>query len=240
MKKTKQIMTNKKYSLTKTTKKWCGVTLFQIKAEKDFGNISKGELGGYIEKEENLDNSGNAWVSGDAQVYGDARVSGDAQVSGNAWVSGGAQIYGDAQVSGNAWVSGGARVSGNAWVSGDAQVSGNAWVSGDAQVYGDARVSGDAQVSGNVWVSGNAWVYGGAQIYGDAQVYGKLKLLSGLFFGFRKKEETITFIEIDDYYGLISKGDIKFGEEEPEIKEITMDEIAQKFGVDVKSLKIKK
>ena len=103
-----------KYSLTNNTKTWNGVTLFQIKAEISFGSISKGELGGYIEKEGNLSQAGNAWVSGDARVYGNAQVYGDAQVSGNA------------QVSGDAWVSG------NAWVYGDAWVYGNAWVSAKA------------------------------------------------------------------------------------------------------------
>jgi len=115
-----------KYSLTSNTKDWLGTTLYQIKAEVSFGCIAKGELGGYIEKENNLSQDGNAWVSGNA------RVSGDAQVSGNAWVSGNARVSGDAQVSGNAWVSGNARVSGNA------QVSGNAWVSGNARVYAKA------------------------------------------------------------------------------------------------------
>jgi hypothetical protein len=83
----------KKYSLTKNTKEWCGTTLFQIKAEISFGNVSKGDLGGYIEKESNLSMEGNAWV------YGNAQVSGDACVYGNAWVSGDACVYG------NAWFS---------------------------------------------------------------------------------------------------------------------------------------
>ena len=40
-----------KYSLTKNTKERLGITLFQIKAEMSFGNVRKGELGGWIEKE---------------------------------------------------------------------------------------------------------------------------------------------------------------------------------------------
>ena len=44
---------------------------------------SAGSLGGYIESEKSLDQSGDAWVSGNAQVYGNARVYGDAWVSGN-------------------------------------------------------------------------------------------------------------------------------------------------------------
>ena len=129
-----------------------GIKLFQIKCTKSFKYAQKGDFGGYVEKEGNLDQENDAWVSGDALVSGNALVFGNARVSGNAWVSDNARVSGDALVSGNAWVSsnalvsGNARVSGNAWVSGDAQVSGNAWVSGDAQVFGNAWVSGDADI----------------------------------------------------------------------------------------------
>ena len=91
-----------------------GNKLFRIKALMAFGDVKEGELGGYVEKEENLDHDGDAWVSGNAQVSGDARVYGDAWVSGNARVYGNAEVYGDARVYGNAWVSGDARVYGNA------------------------------------------------------------------------------------------------------------------------------
>ena len=65
-----------------------GVKLFRIKALIEFGNVKAGDLGGYIEKEENLSHMGNAWVYGDAQVFGYARVFGNVWVSGNARVSG--------------------------------------------------------------------------------------------------------------------------------------------------------
>ena len=73
-----------KFSLTKTTKNYLGTTLFQIKAEKSFGNVSKGDLGGWVEKEENLSQEGNAWVFGN--IY----------VSGDAWLYGNTMSYGDA------------------------------------------------------------------------------------------------------------------------------------------------
>ena len=37
-----------------------GVKLFRIKALIEFGNVKAGDLGGYIEKEENLSHMGNA------------------------------------------------------------------------------------------------------------------------------------------------------------------------------------
>jgi hypothetical protein len=91
---------NKKFSLTRNEKKQAGITLFQIKAEVSFGNVEKGELGGWVEKEENLSHDGDAWVYGNALVYGNAWVHGDAQVSGDAWVYGNARVHGDARVYG--------------------------------------------------------------------------------------------------------------------------------------------
>ena len=57
-----------------------GRKLYRIKALKDFLNVKKGDVGGYIESEQNLSQEGNARVSGDAWVSGNARVSGDAWV----------------------------------------------------------------------------------------------------------------------------------------------------------------
>ena len=112
----------KKYRLTEETTKVGNRPLYRIQALRDFGNVTKGDIGGYIESEKNLSQDGNAWVSGNACVYGDAWVSGNACVYGDAWVYGDACIYGDA------------------WVYGDACVYGDAWVYGNARVYGDADI----------------------------------------------------------------------------------------------------
>ena len=61
-----------------------GTKLFRIKALIEFGNVKAGELGGFVEKEENLNHEGNARVYGNAWVYGNARVCDDARVYGNA------------------------------------------------------------------------------------------------------------------------------------------------------------
>ena len=74
----------KKYELTaEFIEKW-GKKLFRIKALISFGSVEAGELGGYVEKEDNLAQDGDAWVYGDARVCGDAWVYGNAEVCGNA------------------------------------------------------------------------------------------------------------------------------------------------------------
>lgn len=115
-----------KYKLTENKKERNGRTLFQIESLIDFGSVKAGDLGGWIEKESNLSQVGDAWVYNNARVYGNARVYNNARVSGNAEVSGDAEVYGNAEVSGDA------RVYGDAWLYGNARVYGNAdiiWIS---------------------------------------------------------------------------------------------------------------
>lgn len=56
------------------------VTLHRIRAIAEFGLVKIGDLGGWIEKEENLSHEGKAWVYGNAKVWGDAKVCGDANI----------------------------------------------------------------------------------------------------------------------------------------------------------------
>ena len=87
----------KKYEFTGETKRvelWNRTaTLHRIKATVEFGFVKVGELGGWIEKEENLSHEGKAWVCGDAEVCGNAKVCGDAKVWGNANVCGNAEVF---------------------------------------------------------------------------------------------------------------------------------------------------
>ena len=145
----------KKYEFTVETIEVSGRTLHRIKAIRDFGYVKAGELGGFIEKEENLSHEGNCWVYNDAKVYGDA------EVCGNAWVHGDAEVYGNAKVYGNALVYDNANVCGDAEVYGNAKVYGNANVCGDANVYGNAEISmcSDFIVFKNWWSSGRYFTW---------------------------------------------------------------------------------
>ncbi|WP_440866245.1 hypothetical protein [Symbiopectobacterium purcellii] len=58
----------KKFELTAEVKKFFGIKLFRIKALVAFGNVDEGELGGWVEKESNLAQDGDAWVYGNARV----------------------------------------------------------------------------------------------------------------------------------------------------------------------------
>ena len=96
----------KKYILTDEIREFYGKILHRIQAVRDFDNVKTGDLGGWIEKEENLSHGGNCWIYGNAVVRGNALVRGDAMVGGYAQVCDNAQIYGNAKVSGNVLIYG--------------------------------------------------------------------------------------------------------------------------------------
>ena len=161
---------SKKYELTKEKKTLAdGTVLHRIRALRAiprFG-VKAGELGGFIEGENNLSQDGDAWVFCNANVYGNAEVYDNSKVSGDTWVFGNAKVYGNAWVYGDAKVYGDAWVFGNAWVFGYAKVYGDAWVSGNTEISGNAEISGDAKVSANsdymvvknTWSSGRWFTY---------------------------------------------------------------------------------
>ena len=148
----------KKFELTAESKVVYGRTLYQIKALISFSNVAKDDLGGWIEKEDNLAQSGEAWVFDEACVFDEARVYGKALVFDEACVFDEARVYDEACVYGKAGVFD------EACVYGEARVYGKAWVFDEACVYGKARVYG------------KAWVFDEACVFDEARVYGAMKL----------------------------------------------------------------
>lgn len=132
-----------KYELTSKTLQCSRHTLHQIKALKNFGSIKAGELGGWVEKEENLSQYGNAWVYDNAKVYGDAKVYDRANVYSNA------KIYNEASVCGNACVHD------------DAEIYNDSHVFGNAEICGHAKVCNNADyiVFKNFWSSGRYFTW---------------------------------------------------------------------------------
>lgn len=66
-----------------------GIKAYRIEALRDFGDVKKGDIGGYIRDEDNLINDvqDESWVYDDAIVHGINRVEGNSQVRDNAIVS---------------------------------------------------------------------------------------------------------------------------------------------------------
>lgn len=75
----------RKYEFTGETKVFLNKTLHRIRAIVDFGTVHAGDVGGWVEKEENLNHCGAAWVSGDAWVCGGKWDKSPCFIQGTRW-----------------------------------------------------------------------------------------------------------------------------------------------------------
>lgn len=142
-----------------------GNKLYRIKSLVDIEPwVAVGQLGGYIEKEENLSHEGTCWVFDHAMVYYKAVIKEDAQVSLNA------QVYGQAIMSGQSMATDHAKVYDFAEVRGDALIHYR------AEVYGYSVVEDNAAVGGNSKVYGHAYVGGISHLEGFVEVYDYARL----------------------------------------------------------------
>lgn len=131
-------------------------TLHRIVATKDFiltngEKISVGDLGGFVESEENLSQDGTCWVGGGVHWW--SAAYGNAKVSDNAYIEY-AGISGNAKVCENAIVLGaaGIEIRDNAVITGNAKViqhmDEETVICDNAEIGGNAKIV-DSKIGGN-------------------------------------------------------------------------------------------
>ena len=180
-------MEEKKFELTDETREGYDCTLYRIKALKYFSDVKKGELGGFVEKEDNLSQDGNCWVYNDAKVFDEAKVFGNARVYGHAQIYGNAIVYNNATVCGDVYVNDSVKVYGHAKVSDNGDLDGGLNISGDSEVrktsdYMAFKLNLDSNEwltwtkSNNIWQSESFYGTGDELIkraYNDSKESGK-------------------------------------------------------------------
>lgn len=164
----------RKFKLTREKLKIGGTTLHRIKATKSFGtgpnHVERGDLGGWVEYEDNLSQYGDCWIHDDAKVYDNARIRNDAQIRCAARVYSDAFVHGSARISGYTEVGGDSEISGHAMVLDKATIFGYADVFGNATVRGNATISGSARIGENAIIESNAIVDYDSVVAGNASI----------------------------------------------------------------------
>jgi carbonic anhydrase/acetyltransferase-like protein (isoleucine patch superfamily) len=166
-------MMQQKYKLNRDISLRIGEkTVYVIEALRDFGDVEEGDIGGFIESEENLSHDGDCWVYDSAIVYGKGRVNRDAKIKDQA------HVYDYATVSDKAVISGQVEVFQRAVVYDEAVIEGL------CTVYGNAQVFGKAQIRGHSKIHDDAWVYGDIEIDGYANITRKTTMTPIVLTGF--------------------------------------------------------
>ena len=143
--------------------------LHRIRALTDVGaDVHKGDFGGYVETEDNLDQEGFAWIGEDAIACEDSYIGGYAILADSAVARDSAYVGNNAVIADHAVVQDNAIVCGG-YISGNSCICGNAILNADTQtlcapmIGGNARVYGE--LTGNVVCQGSAVVLPGVKLY---------------------------------------------------------------------------
>jgi hypothetical protein len=179
----------KKFELTANAKVKHGRTLYQIRALKDFGNIKKGDLGGWLEKEESLSQRGECWVFESADVFDKGLILG-----GEIW---GGEIRGGLILGGEIW--GGVIRGGEIW---GGVIRGGEIRGGEIRgglIWGGV-IRGGLILGGEIW----GGVIRGGEIWGGLILGGEI--LGGVIRGgeISKSSDYVAFCSIGSENGILT------------------------------------
>jgi len=187
---------NKKYKLTKEFVTYSGRVLSRIQALKDFSNVKKGDLGGYVETESNLSQDGDCWLYDFSKAYYLAKVVDNAKLRNMANASGNAIVGGNCQLHNDSAVYGHTNTYGNVKLFGSSKIYGMAVVSGSTQLYDNAEICGNAYVWENVTLDNSASISNKTYLAGNIHVSYPSQYL--YFDGVGTNWDSISFIQDTD------------------------------------------
>lgn len=150
------------YALTSSDKV---VKVYRIKAIRSFGNICRGDLGGFVQSEQNLSQEGDCWVADNAKVYENARIIGSVLVDKDACINGNVYIYG---------------TNGPIHISDYTEITGNTIIGNDTpNAYSSIKISGNTQISGNTKIlSIRNIIIRDSIIFGDTEIRSSIDSIS--------------------------------------------------------------
>lgn len=127
-------MEEKKYKLIESSRAWLyGRPIYRIQALRDFSDVKKGDLGGFVESEGNLSQEGDCWIYDMAQAMEKSRVEDDACLRDCSKMYGSSLLKDKAQLQGCARMIQYACLADNA-VAIDTEISGFADITGEVVI----------------------------------------------------------------------------------------------------------
>ena len=129
------------------------IELHRIRSLKGFGTVKAGDIGGYIEHEDNLSHEGFCWIHEDAKVFGNAQIFdnahiySDAVVCDNATVCDDAKVEWSAEICGYCYICDNALITDNVYLDGSVHVCGNTVIGGQTTIIlEDVKICANARI----------------------------------------------------------------------------------------------
>ena len=173
----------KKYELTDSYINFYGRKLYRIRALETFGDVKKGDIGGYVESGKNLSQEGECWIYDNAAAFDNARVFDNAKMRDNSKIFNNAEIFDHVQMFNNARIFNNAKAYDNSKIYDNARLHENARIFNNAKIHQNAIILGAARVCDNSEIFGNAVLKDNVNVYDNARIYKNVTLRGNAYIG---------------------------------------------------------
>ena len=149
----------KKYEILmdeENTIEYEGHILHRIKALKDFEDVEKGDLGGYVEDYTNLSQYGNCWIYNDAKAMDNSKIYDNSIICDNSIMCDHSRIYDNSEMYGNS------------------RMYNNSVMCGNSTMFGNSIMCDNSRMHDNSEMHSGSKMYGDSELYNEAKLYGKL------------------------------------------------------------------
>ena len=175
-------MNNKKYEILmdkENTIECEGHILHRIKALRDFNDVREGDLGGYVEKENNLSHYGNCWIydnakaMDDSRLYGNSIMYGDSRLYGNSAMYDNSRMYGNSEMYGNSLMYDCSKMYDNSAMHGDSLICDGSEMHNNSKIYDNSEMHNNSKMYGNSEMYDNSRMYGKSVMYNNSEMHDK-------------------------------------------------------------------
>ena len=161
-------MKNRKYELTDITMRYEGRTLYRIRALKDFADVKKGKLGGWVQTEDNLSQKGNCWIYNNAKCMDNARMYDNSIMFDRSEMHDNTIMYDYSRMYGNSAMYGYSRMLDYTTMYGNSEMHDYSKMCDNSEMHEGSKMYNNSIISehGEMWKNG--------VLDGDKNLYGKL------------------------------------------------------------------
>ena len=223
-------MGSRKYELTNITMEFGIKTLYRIRALKDFSDVKRGELGGWVSSENNLSQEGNCWIYDEAKCMDNARMYDDSCMYGYSEMYDSSRMHGDSKMYNYSEMHNSSRMYGyskmydssemhdSSTMYGNSIMYGNSMMCGNSRMFDYSEMFDDSAMYGNSTMNGYSIMFGNSEMYGDSEMHDHSRMYGDSIL---KDEEKLygeliskvdKFIDISNPKGEMVTGVLKDGE----------------------------
>ena len=176
---------DKKYEILtdeENTIKFDERVLHRIRALKDFGDVKEGNIGGFVQTEDNLSHDGNSWIYDNAKCMDDARVCDNAKMYNNSKMYDNSRMfdysimYDNSIMFDNSRMYNNSKMLDNSRMFDDTMMFDNSIMFDNSRMYDDTMMFGNSKMYNNAMMLDNSIMYDNSMMYNNSKMYDNSKM----------------------------------------------------------------